>query len=348
VDSAGNAHVTGDTPSRDFPIVKALQPTFHEGANFNSFISEINAAGSALIYSTYWGGSGGEGGSRVAVDAARNTYIGGYTFSPDFPTANAIQPTYAGNVDAYLTELSADAQTVIYSTFLGGSGFEYGWDVTVDSAGNAYLTGFTQSTDFPTAHALQPTNHGNTNAFVAKINPSGNAFVFSTYLGGSDTDLGTSIAADSSGNAYVGGYAKSTDFPTAQAIEPTNHGGFDAFVAKISDDGSALLYSTYLGGTANESEFVAGYRDLGIAVDSAGSAYVAGTTKSVDFPITPPAFQQSLKGGADAFVAKIASETPPGPPTNKSQCKKGGWKLFTIPEKFKNQGDCVSFVNTGK
>ena len=307
VDSAGNAHVTGDTPSRDFPIVKALQPTFHEGANFNSFVSEINADGSALIYSTYWGGSGGEGGSRVALDPAGNTYIGGYTFSPDFPTVNAIQPTYAGNVDAYLTKFSADGQTVIYSTFLGGSGFEYGWDVAVDSAGNAYMTGFTQSTDFPTAHALQPTNHGNTDAFVAKINPSGDAFVFSTYLGGSNTDQGASIAADSSGNAYVGGYTKSKDFPTASAIQPTNHGGFDAFVAKISGDGSALLYSTYLGGTANESEFDAGYRDLGIAVDSAGSAYVAGTTKSVDFPVTPQAFQKALKGGSDAFVAKIAS-----------------------------------------
>ena len=243
VDSAGNAHVTGDTPSRDFPVFKALQPRFHEGANFNTFVSEINADGSALIYSTYWGGSGGEGGSRVAVDLADNTYIGGYTFSPDFPTVNAIQPIYAGNVDAYLTKLTADGQTVIYSTFLGGSGFEYGWDVAVDSAGNAYMTGFTQSTDFPTAHALQPTNHG----------------------------------------------------------------GFDAFVAKISGDGSSLLYSTYLGGTANESEFDAGYRDLGIAVDSAGSAYVAGTTKSVNFPTTPLAFQKALKGGSDAFVAKIAS-----------------------------------------
>ncbi len=307
VDSAGNAHVTGDTPSRDFPVFKALQPTFHEGANFNTFVSEINADGSALIYSTYWGGSGGEGGSRVAVDPAGNTYIGGYTFSPDFPTVNAIQPIYAGNVDAYLTKLTADGQTVIYSTFLGGSGFEYGWDVAVDSAGNAYMTGFTQSTDFPTAHALQPTNHGGSDAFVAKINASGNAFVFSTYLGGSNTDQGTSIAADSSGNAYVGGYTKSTNFPTASAIQPTNHGGFDAFVAKISGDGSSLLYSTYLGGTANESEFDAGYRDLGIAVDSAGSAYVAGTTKSVNFPTTPLAFQKALKGGSDAFVAKIAS-----------------------------------------
>jgi len=307
VDSAGNAHVTGDTPSRDFPVFKALQPTFHEGANFNTFVSEINADGSALIYSTYWGGNGGEGGSRVAVDPAGNTYIGGYTFSPDFPTVNAIQPIYAGNVDAYLTKLTADGQTVIYSTFLGGSGFEYGWDVAVDSAGNAYMTGFTQSTDFPTTHALQPTNHGGSDAFVAKINASGNAFVFSTYLGGSNTDQGTSIAADSSGNAYVGGYTKSTNFPTASAIQPTNHGGFDAFVAKISGDGSSLLYSTYLGGTANESEFDAGYRDLGIAVDSAGSAYVAGTTKSVNFPTTPLAFQKALKGGSDAFVAKIAS-----------------------------------------
>jgi Beta-propeller repeat/Abnormal spindle-like microcephaly-assoc'd, ASPM-SPD-2-Hydin len=309
VDSAGNAHVTGDTPSRDFPVLKALQPTFHEGANFNSFVSEINADGSALIYSTYWGGSGGEGGSRVAVDPAGNTYVGGYTFSPDFPTVNAIQPTYAGNVDAYLTKLSADGQKVFYSTFLGGSGFEYGWDVAVDSSGNAYMTGFTQSTNFPTAHALQPTNHGGTDAFVAKINASGNAFVYSTYLGGSNTDLGAAIAADSGGNAYVGGYTKSNDFPTVDAIQPTNHGGFDSFVAKISGDGSALLYSTYLGGKANESIFDAGYRDVGIAVDSEDSAYVTGTTKSINFPKTLLAFQQSLKGGADAFVAKIASKT---------------------------------------
>jgi len=309
VDSAGNAHVTGDTPSRDFPVLHALQPNFHEGANFNSFISEINAAGSALIYSTYWGGSGGEGGSRVAVDSARNTYVGGYTFSPDFFTVNAIQPTYAGNVDAYLTKLSADGQTVIYSTFLGGSGFEYGWDVALDSAGNAYLTGFTESTDFPTAHAIQPTNHGSRDAFVAKINPSGNALVFSTYLGGVNNDMGTSIAADSSGNAYVGGYTASKDFPLASSIQPTNHGAFDAFVAKISGDGSALLYSTYLGGRASESIFQDGYRDLGIAVDSAGSAYVAGTTKSNDFPKTLLAFQPSLKAAPDAFVAKIASQT---------------------------------------
>jgi len=307
VDSAGNAHVTGDTPSRDFPVLKALQPTFHEGANFNTFVSEINAQGSALVYSTYWGGSGGEGGSRVAVDPAGNTYIGGYTFSPDFPTVNAIQPTYAGNVDAYVTKLSSGGQNVIYSTFLGGSGFEYGWDIAVDSAGNAYMTGFTESSDFPTAHALQPTNHGNRDAFVAKINASGNAFVFSTYLGGSGTDQGTSIASDSSGNAYVGGYTKSTDFPTANAIQPTNHGGWDAFVAKISGDGSALQYSTYLGGKANESIFDAGYRDLGIVVDSAGSAYVAGTTKSGDFPTTPLGLQKALQGGADVFVAKITA-----------------------------------------
>lgn len=148
----------------------------------------------------------------MAVDPAGNTYIGGYTFSPDFPTVNAIQPTYAGNQDAYLTKLSADGQNVIYSTFLGGSGIEYGWDVAVDSAGNAYVTGVTQSANFPTAHALQPTNHGNADAFVAKINPSGNAFVFSTYLGGSDADLGTSIAADSSGNAYVGGIQNQRTF----------------------------------------------------------------------------------------------------------------------------------------
>jgi hypothetical protein len=134
--------------------------------------------------------------------------------------------------------------------------------------------------------------------------------VFSTYLGGNDTDMGTSIAADSSGNAYVGGYTKSRNFPTANAIQPKKNAGFDAFVAKIGGDGSTLLFSTFLGGNRRESIFLAGYRDLGIAVDSAGSAYVAGTTKSTTFPTTPQAFQRALKGRADAFVAKISLATP--------------------------------------
>ena len=141
---------------------------------------------------------------------------------------------------------------------------------------------------------------------MVKVNASGNALVFSTYLGGSGNDLGTSIAADPNGNAYVGGYTKSGNFPTANAVQPTNHGGFDAFVTKISGDGSTLLYSTYLGGRGQESISTAGYRDLGIALDSAGSAYVAGTTKSKSFPKTTLAFQKTLKGGADAFVAKIS------------------------------------------
>jgi Bacterial Ig-like domain (group 3)/Beta-propeller repeat len=337
VDSAGNAHVRGDTRSANFPVVNAIQPNLRSRNLFNCFVSKINADGSALLYSTYWGGSGGEGGIGLAVDSAGNTYIGGYTLSPDFPTVNPIQPTLAGGMDAFATKFSADGQTVIYSTYLGGSADEWQNGSTVDSSGNAYIVGATRSTDFPTPHAIQPTNHGGNDAFVAKINASGDALVYATYLGGSLEDVASSIATDSAGSAYVGGYTNSTDFPTADAIQAKNGGGTDAFVTKLSSDGSALLYSTYLGGSANESYSNASPRepDLGIAVDAAGIAYVTGTTRSVDFPITPEAFQQSLQGGADAFVAKI--ESKPGEKTTTT---------LTSSLNPSNYGQVVTFTAT--
>ena len=302
VDSAGNAHMRGDTISNDFPVVRAIQPTRH-GYVFSCYVAELSADGSALLYSTYWGGNAGEGGVGIGVDAAGNTYVGGYTFSTDFPTVHPIQRHLAGEQDTFLSKFSADGQTVIYSTYLGGSGDERSEGFTVDSLGNAYTVGYTNSADFPIANALQPTNHGGYDAFVAKINAAGNALVYSTYLGGSGDEGGTGVAVDSAGNAYVSGYESSTDFPVVDPIQGANRGGNDAFVAKIATDGSNLIFSTYLGGSANESN----WRDVNVAVDSAGNPYIAGLTMSTDFPITPQAFQQSLKGGAEGFVAKITS-----------------------------------------
>jgi hypothetical protein len=309
VDSLGNTLVRGDTWSRDFPIVHAIQPTYG-GGNFNCFLTKLSADGSAFVYSTYWGGSGGEGGIGLAVDAAGNAYLAGYTVSDDFPTVNPIQSRHVGSgFDAFISKFSADGQTVFYSTYLGGSQPEWQYGIAVDPVGNAYISGYTESVDFPVVNALQATNHGGIDAFVAKVNAKGSALVYSTYLGGITDDTASSIAVDSSGNAYVGGYTKSTDFPVVSAIQAVNHGGIDAFVTRINSDGSALLYSTYLGGSADESTPMPwnSYRDLGIAVDSAGSAYLTGSTWSSDFPTTPGAFQSSLKG-VDAFVAKIMLE----------------------------------------
>lgn len=301
VDAVGNAHVRGDTRSTDFPVKNAIQPHLRARV-FNCFVSEFTADGSALVYSTYWGGSQGEGGVGIAVDSVGNTYVGGYTFSPDFPTVNPIQSTLAGEQDTFVTKFSADGQTVIYSTYLGGTGDERGEDFTADSSGNTYIVGYTTSTDFPMVNAIQPTNAGNIDAFAVKINAAGNALVYSTYLGGSGEDEATGIATDSAGNAYVVGYTTSTNFPIAQATQTVNHGGRDAFVTKISPDGGKLLYSTYMGGSSNENY----WRDTNVAADSAGNAYVAGITWSTDFPVTAGAFQKSLKGGSDSFVVKVA------------------------------------------
>jgi hypothetical protein len=278
---AGNAYIVGQTDSTDFPITNAIQPTIHGPTD--SFVSKINADGTALVYSTYLGGSGGEEALGIAVDATGNAYIAGMTFSTDFPTANAIQPSYGGSLqDGFVTKINAAGDALVYSTYLGGTNGDQANGIAVDASGNAYVTGSTASPDFPTTDAIQPTNEG-WDAFVTKISANGANLLYSTYLGGSNGDYGTGIALDSADEAYVAGYTYSTDFPTANAVQPTNHGcprnfpSCDAFVTKISADGTGLVYSTYLGGTADDAAY-------GIAVDIHGNAYVTGETSSIDFP----------------------------------------------------------------
>jgi PKD repeat protein len=317
VDSAGNAYVTGTTSSGDFPTVNALQPALRGTAD--AFVAKLNPAGSALVYSTYLGGSNYEGSSGIAVDSAGNAYVTGTTFSFDFPTANALQSTLGGASDAFVAKIDA-AGALVYSTYLGGAAAgDDGAGIAVDSAGNAYVTGSTRSSDFPTTNALQSTLRGIQAAFVAKLNAAGSALVYSTYLGGSNFctfyqscygDDGASIAVDSAGNAYVTGTTYSSDFPTANALQPTLRGVRNVFVAKLNAAGSALVYSTYLGGSGSNSCDQYGYcyrgeYGAGIAVDTAGNAYVTGSTSSFDFP-TANALLPSLSGlGEDAFVAKL-------------------------------------------
>jgi hypothetical protein len=296
VDSSGNAYVTGYTASSDFPAVSALQPAI--GGSHDVFVAKLNAAGDALVYSTYLGGSGYDEGHGIAVDSSGNAYVTGYTQSSDFPTASALQPAFGGNYDAFVTKLNAAGSALVYSTYLGGSAADGGNGIAVDSSGNAYVTGYTASSDFPTASALQPALAAYEDAFVAKLNAAGSSLVYSTYLGGSGEDYRNGIAVDSSGNAYVAGDTTSSNFPTASALQPTLGGFYDAFVAKLNAAGSALVYSTYLGGSADD------YSYGGIAVDSSGNAYVTGLTASSDFP-TVGALQPALAAYEDAFVTKL-------------------------------------------
>jgi hypothetical protein len=296
VDSSDNAYVTGIAGSTNFPTANALQPTL--AGEFNAFVTKLNKSGSALVYSTYLGGNDDDGGAGIAVDSSGNAYVTGIASSPNFPTANALQPTLAGDVNAFVSKLNENGSALLYSTYLGGNQSDQGNSIAVDSSGDAYVTGLTSSTNFPTANALQPTLAGDVNAFVTKLNESGSAFVYSTYLGGSQADGAGGIAVDSSGNAYVTGLASSANFPTANALQPTLAGEFNAFVTKLNKSGSALVYSTYLGG--NQSD-----QGNSIAVDSSGDAYVTGTTSSTNFP-TIKAFQPSLGGGSgNAFVSKL-------------------------------------------
>jgi hypothetical protein len=305
VDAEGNAYVSGNAHSLDFPTANPLQPmnagTVDDG---DIFIAKLNAAGSALIYSTYLGGSdfdSAEGGIAVGHDG--NAYVVGWTISADFPLANPLQPIRTGfSVDTFITRLNADGSALVYSTYFGGSNNEFPQEIAVDGDGNAYITGDTSSPDFPLSNALQPALGGHKDGFVAKLNPSGSALVYSTYLGGSDFDDGNSIAVDASGNVYVTGGTSSVDFPTVNPFQPTQQGGLfsnDAFVTKLDATGTAILYSTYLGGSASDW-------GSSIVVDAVGNIYVAGGTSSIDFPTVNP-LQPSLSDSEwlDLFVAKF-------------------------------------------
>jgi beta-propeller repeat-containing protein len=294
-DASGNAYVTGNTQSTDFPVANAFQ--MKNAGSVDAFVTKLNASGSALVYSTYLGGSDNEQPFGIAVDAADNVYVTGGTRSANFPLANPIQSANAGLFDVFVTKLNAAGSALVYSTYVGGSADDIGEGLALDPAANAYVTGDTHSTDFPTEQPVQGQYGGGmSDAFVTNMNASGSAFVYSTYLGGSGDDEGRGIAADAVGRAHVVGLTTSTDFPTANALQPENAGGFDAFVTTLRPTGS-FFYSTYLGG----SDFDQGG---GIALDASGNTYLAGSTRSLDFPTFLP-IQPTNRGNGDAFIAKL-------------------------------------------
>jgi uncharacterized protein (TIGR03437 family) len=340
LDSSNNVYV-GGLASNDFPTT----PGTYRPQGSGAFVAKLNPTGTALVYSTFLGDSSGIT-SGIAVDSAGNTYAGGSTSSPNFPTTpGAIRSTIdAGDSGAFLVKLNPTGSAAVYSAILGGSGYSFSAAVAVDPQGNAFLAGNTDAPDFPvTTGAFQQASAGGTDVFVAKLNPSGSALVYGTFLGGSGADLPAGLALDSAGNAFVVGETFSTDFPVTPDALPKRFAGSpclvtaatpfgnptliavcgDAFAAKLGTTGSTLTYSTYLSGSDGDAA-------AAVAISVSGAMFVAGWTRSSNFPIagTPiadtrfpatcieigsPSSSQS-EPCEDGFIARIDFTGPVAPP----------------------------------
>jgi uncharacterized repeat protein (TIGR01451 family) len=309
VDSAGVAYVTGGTKSNAYPTTgNAFQG--QRAGDTDAIFTKINAAGSAFLYSTYLGGSGTDRGSGVVIDGSGLAYVAGYGASPDFPTEDPFQAGFGGNFDAFIAKFDttqSGINSLVFSTYLGGSGDDKAFGIAADAGvNNIYIAGQTSSNNFPVLNPVQPSSGGSFDAFVAKISSAGTK-VYATYYGGSADDRATGVAVNASG-VYLTGFTSSTNLPTLSPVQLNNGGAFDAFVAKLNLAGNAFLYSTYLGGSANENFVAAVTSTNPIAVDNS-NAYITGFTSSGNFPTQAP-LQPAKAAGQDAFVAKIADVTP--------------------------------------
>lgn len=351
-DSSGNVYMVGGTTSQNMPVTAGVAQTSYGGETIDNlsgdgFVAKFNSSG-RLVYFTYLGGSADDGVAGIAVDAAGNAYLTGLTNSKNFPvTSGVVQPKFGGqggNVcnpggDAFVAKLNPSGTQLLYSTYLGGSADDGGSAIAIDSAGDAYIAGATLSTNFPVTTGVvqsslkgtggepdRPSCNGlplvdTGDAFVAKLNPTGSALIFATYLGGSLDDAALAIAIDSSQNVYVVGATISTDFPTTPGAFQTVFGGLDnynnyyfnygdAFLTVLNSTASAFKFSTYLGGEGDDSADC-------VVLDSSGNIYVGGSTESANFPTTSTAVQRIFGGPAqippnqeqdmgDAFVARFS------------------------------------------
>ena len=316
VDGSGGVYVTGYTYSSDFPTTPGAFDTTFNGGDYDVFVVKLNPSGAGradLAYATFLGGSSYDDGDHIAVDRSGSVYVTGDTYSSNFPTTlGAFDTTQNGGADVFVVKLSPSGTgpaDLAYATFLGASNDDYGVSIAVNGLGSIYVTGYTNSSDFPTTPEAFDTTHngGYFDVFVAKLNPFGAGradLAYATFLGGSDSDHAFGIAVDGSGSVYVTGYTYSSNFPTTPgAFDTTHNGGTDAFVVKLNPSGAGpadLTYATFLGGSSWDDAW-----DL--AIDTEGTVYVAGSTFSSDFPTTLGAFDTSHNGGRDAFVAKVGA-----------------------------------------
>jgi hypothetical protein len=295
LDTSGQAFLTGSTASTNFPTQSPFQA--NRAGNNDVFVAKLSSAGNSLVYSTYLGGTASDAARGIALDGAGSAYVAGITASNNFPILNPYQ-TYQGTAlyrDAFLTKLSAAGNSLVYSTYLGGTGWDEAWRVAVDDSGRACVTGSTLSLNFPTVNSYQA-DQGLGDAFLTKFTAQGSGVLFSTYLGGSDADEAHGIDLDQSGNIYVTGTTVSPDFPTQNPYS-SYRAYSDVFLTKMSPTGAGLVYSTYLGGDSTEAAW-------DIEVDGSGSATVTGDTHSSDYP--QQSSYQGNQGGQDAFVTRLS------------------------------------------
>ena len=306
IDSNGNVYVAGITFSLDFPVTEgAYDTSYNTGVNScDAFVSKFDSNLENLLASTFLGGSNTDGAYPISIDSNGNVYVAGHTSSSEFPTTSgAYDTTLDGEVDAFVSKFDSNLQNLLASTYLGGSiTYEYVYSIAIDSSGNVYVAGITFSSDFPVTPGAYDTswNGGEFDAFVSKFDGNLQNLLASTFLGGVETDHIGSISIAASGNIYVAGHTSSSEFPTTSgAYDTTLDGEFDAFVSKFDSNLENLLASTFLGGSDTDDA-------RSISIDSTGNVYVAGITDSLDFPVTPGAYDTSWNGGdCDAFVSKF-------------------------------------------
>ncbi|MCX6665896.1 MAG: SBBP repeat-containing protein [Euryarchaeota archaeon] len=302
VDQNGCAYVTGITYSNDFPMVNPFDMST-SGLD-EAFVSKLSAQGNELVYSTYLGGTQEDEAFGIVVDQNNNAYITGSTSSDDFPTTvDSYDGSLNGDWDVFVVKFSPQGNTLIYSTYIGGTGSELSLGIAINQLNCVYVTGWTKSNDFPTVNPYDKTFNGGADVFISKFSPQGNQLVYSTYLGGTGWDQAWDIAVDQNNCAYVTGDTWSNDFPMANPYDGTYCCVYgDAFVSKLSAQGNELVYSTYLGGTYNDNACC-------IKVDQNNCAYIAGTTQSPDFPILNPYDGDLDTGyGSDGFITKFSAQ----------------------------------------
>ncbi len=292
VDSSGAAYIAGSTTSSDFPVTGGA----FSGAFQDAFVTKINPAGTALVYSVFLGGESVDAANAIAIDNLGNAYVAGITTSVTFPVMG-LYSALSGSADAFITKLNSSGK-IVYSRFLGGTGEEAATGIAVDATHEAFVTGTTTSTNFPTTAGARTTSRiiSSTTGFVAKLNPTAN-ILYATYLGGSLDDEPAAIQVDIEGNAYIAGSTVSADFPAIPGAFQTAVKVTDVFVSKLNPAGNALLYSTLLGGSNVDLCY-------GLQVDGSGNAYVIGTTDSPDFPTTPGAYS-TTRGAKPSYLYSV-------------------------------------------
>ena len=303
LDASGNVVVGGETSSSDIPVPGGYDQHHHgDTYGFDIYVAKLSASGSSLLWGTYLGGSDFEVCGGLAVDGSGNILLGGTTNSTDIPVPGGFQQSARGDSDLYAAKLSASGASLLWGTYLGGSGHDDFYALALDASGNPVLAGNTLSTDIPVPGGYDTTyNSGEYgDMYVAKLSSGGAALLWGTYLGGSGDDYAAAVALDAAGDVIIGGATSSTDIPVPGGYQQTYGGGAaDIYVAKLAPSGASLLWATYLGGSEREDA-------VGIAVEPSGDVVMAGSTESPDCPV-PGGFQTARKGKVDLYIAKLAS-----------------------------------------